>query len=80
MRYYGLAVALVLLGGGLFVLAGVLRLGFISQFLSRPVMDGFIFGLALFVAVKQLPKLFGIERETATRSRNSGSSCAISAT
>ena len=55
------AAALVLFCGGLFVLAGLLRLGFIAQFLSRPVMEGFVFGLAIFVTVKQLPKLFGIE-------------------
>ena len=38
------------------------RLGFITQFLSRPVMAGFVFGLAIFVTVSQLPKLFGIEK------------------
>jgi SulP family sulfate permease len=53
--------ALVLLCGALLLLAGLLRLGFIAQFLSRPVMEGFVFGLAIFVTVKQLPKLFGIE-------------------
>ena len=45
----------------MFLLAGVCRLGFIAQFLSRPVVAGFVFGLAIFVTVKQLPKLFGIE-------------------
>src|SRR5215831_12452762 len=58
------AAALVLFVGGLFLLAGFLRLGFIAQFLSRPVVEGFIFGLAIFVTVKQLPKLFGIEGGT----------------
>ena len=58
------AAALVLFCGGLFVLAGLLRLGFIAQFLSRPVMEGFVFGLAIFVTVKQLPRLFGIEPGT----------------
>ncbi len=56
------AALLVLICAGLFVLAGVLRLGFLCQFLSRPVMEGFVFGIAIFVAVKQLPKLFGIEK------------------
>jgi high affinity sulfate transporter 1 len=54
------AAALVLFCGGLFVIAGLLRLGFIAQFLSRPVVEGFVFGLAIFVIVKQLPKLFGL--------------------
>ena len=48
--------------GGLFLIAGLLRLGFVAQFLSRPVMEGFVFGLAIFVTVSQLPKLFGIEK------------------
>jgi sulfate permease, SulP family len=55
------AAAMVLFCGGLFLLAGVIRLGFIAQFLSRPVIEGFVFGLAIFVTVKQLPKLFGFE-------------------
>jgi sulfate permease, SulP family len=55
------AAAMVMLCGGLFLLAGFLRLGFVAQFLSKPVIEGFVFGLAIFVTVKQLPKLFGIE-------------------
>jgi MFS superfamily sulfate permease-like transporter len=46
----------------LFLCSGLLRLGFITQFLSRPVMEGFVFGLAIFVAVGQLPKLFGLAK------------------
>jgi MFS superfamily sulfate permease-like transporter len=38
------------------------RLGFITQFLSKPVMDGFVVGLAVFVAVGQLNKLFGVPK------------------
>jgi MFS superfamily sulfate permease-like transporter len=45
-----------------FLLAGLLRLGFIAQFLSVPVIEGFVFGLAIFVTVSQAPKLFGIEK------------------
>jgi sulfate permease, SulP family len=60
---YGAAAAvLVLFCGGLFLIAGFLRLGFVAQFLSRPVVEGFVFGLALFVTISQLPKLFGIEK------------------
>jgi SulP family sulfate permease len=60
--YVTLAAGLVLICGLLFLLAGFLRLGFIAQFLSKPVMEGFVFGLAIFVTVSQLPKLFGIEK------------------
>ena len=56
------AAVLVIFCGGLFLIAGLLRLGFVAQFLSRPVMEGFVFGLAIFVTVSQLPKLFGIEK------------------
>ena len=59
--YLANSAALVLFVGGLFLLAGICRLGFIAQFLSRPVVEGLVFGLAIFVTVKQLPKLFGIE-------------------
>ncbi len=58
--YIALAGGLVLVVGALFLLAGVLKLGFITNFISRPVMGGFIIGLAIYVAVKQLPKIFGL--------------------
>jgi sulfate permease, SulP family len=60
--YASLAAGFVILTGILFLAAGLFRLGFITQFLSRPVMEGFIFGLAIFVTVSQLPKLFGLKK------------------
>jgi MFS superfamily sulfate permease-like transporter len=45
-----------------FLAAGIARLGFITQFLSKPVMAGFVVGLAVFVTVGQLNKLFGVEK------------------
>jgi high affinity sulfate transporter 1 len=60
--YASLAAGLVLITGLLFVVAGVCRLGFVTQFLSRPVMEGFVFGLAIFVSISQLPKLLGLEK------------------
>jgi sulfate permease, SulP family len=60
--YLATAGALVIVLGGVFLLAGVAKLGFVSQFLSRPVMDGFVTGLAVFVAVGQLNKLFGVSK------------------
>ena len=56
------ASAFVLVVGIVFLIAGVARLGFITQFLSKPVMDGFVMGLAIFVAVGQLNKLFGVPK------------------
>jgi high affinity sulfate transporter 1 len=60
--YQAYASAFVLVVGVVFLLAGAARLGFITQFLSKPVMDGFVIGLALFVAVGQLNKLFGVPK------------------
>ena len=61
-QYAQYAAALVVLVGVLFLLAGLAKLGFIAQFLSQPVMEGFVFGLALFVGVGQLNKLFGVDK------------------
>ena len=60
--YQAYAAAFVLVTGLVFLLAGIARLGFVTQFLSKPVMDGFIVGLAAFVTVGQLNKLFGVEK------------------
>jgi MFS superfamily sulfate permease-like transporter len=57
-----LPAALIILVGAILIVAGLLRLGFVTQFLSRPVMAGFVFGLAIFVTVSQAPKIFGIEK------------------
>ncbi|QSQ25358.1 SulP family inorganic anion transporter [Pyxidicoccus parkwayensis] len=60
-RFVVLTAALALMAGLISVLAGVLRLGRIAQFFSSSVLTGFVFGLALIIALKQVPKLFGIE-------------------
>ena len=62
-RAVALASALALLTGGLTVLAGVGRLGFVADLISRPTMIGYLNGLALTIVVGQLPKLFGFSVE-----------------
>lgn len=62
LTYATYASAFVLVTGIVFLLAGVVKLGFITQFLSKPVMDGFVMGLAVFVAIGQLNKLFGLPK------------------
>jgi MFS superfamily sulfate permease-like transporter len=57
-----LTVTLGIVTGILAVVAGLLRLGFLANFISEPVLKGFIIGLALTIIVGQLPKLFGIEK------------------
>jgi high affinity sulfate transporter 1 len=53
----GLAIA----AGVAALLAGLLRLGFLANFISEPVLKGFIVGLALTIVIGQVPKLFGVE-------------------
>jgi len=51
---------LALLVGLILVLAGVLRLGFLANFISEPVLIGFKAGIGLVIVVDQVPKLLGI--------------------
>jgi high affinity sulfate transporter 1 len=57
-----LLVLLVLVVGIIFLLCGVVRLGFVIAFITHSVMTGFVFGLAIYIAVSQVPKLFGLSR------------------
>ena len=50
---------LVLFGGVCFLLAGFARLGSLSHLIARPVLRGYTFGLAIVIALKQLPHLGG---------------------
>lgn len=63
LRYAALAGLLALLVGLVLILAGSMRLGFVANLLSRPVLLGYQAGLALVVVVSQLPRLLGIEVE-----------------
>lgn len=55
-----MGVGMVLVAGIVFVLAGLLRLGAISQFIAKPVLRGFAIGLGLTIVVKQLPLAVGV--------------------
>ena len=50
---------LAILVGGTMILAGLARLGFVADLLSKPTQIGYMTGLALTILVGQLPKLFG---------------------
>jgi sulfate permease, SulP family len=54
------ALTLAFLSGGFLVLLGVLRLGFLANFLSHPVIAGFITASGILIAVSQLPHILGI--------------------
>ena len=55
-----LTAALAMTVGVLLLVAGVARLGFVADFLTKSVVTGFIFGLAITIVVGQLPKLLGV--------------------
>jgi high affinity sulfate transporter 1 len=54
---------LALVTGGLALVAGLLRFGFVANLIAEPVIKGFIIGLSLTIIVGQLPKVFGFEKE-----------------
>lgn len=60
MQLMTAAATLTGLVGLLLILASLLRLGFVANFISTPVLTGFKAGIALVIVLDQLPKLFGI--------------------
>ncbi|MBI4675191.1 MAG: SulP family inorganic anion transporter [Chloroflexi bacterium] len=62
-RYAALAALTAILIGVLAILGGVVRLGFITDFLSKPILVGYIAGTTLIVIASQSGKLFGITLE-----------------
>jgi high affinity sulfate transporter 1 len=65
-RAVALASVLAILTGLFCVLAGVLRAGFLTDLLSKPVRVGYMNGIALTVVVTQAPKLFGFSVNAAS--------------
>lgn len=57
--YTVLAAQLALMAGAVLLLCGLLRIGFIANFFSRPVMSGFTIGSSVVIALGQLPALLG---------------------
>ncbi len=64
-KFLALTSLLALVVGGLFLVFGLLRLGWMANFLSQPVLQGFTQGIALTVIVGQIPMVFGTEAEFA---------------
>jgi SulP family sulfate permease len=62
-RAVATASLLALLVGGFLAAAGLLRLGFIADFISSPVLAGFKAGMGLFIAASQLGKVLGVPVE-----------------
>jgi high affinity sulfate transporter 1 len=60
-EFLALTSLLALVVGVLFLLFGLLRLGWVANFLAQPVLQGFTQGIALIVIISQVPTLFGTE-------------------
>jgi high affinity sulfate transporter 1 len=61
-RYVELTTLIALVTAGILLLARILRLGFLADFLSRTVLVGFLTGVGVQVAVGQLHEMLGIEK------------------
>ncbi len=59
-----LAAMMAIVSGAALILAGVGRLGFVTELLSKPIRYGYMNGIALTVLISQLPKLMGFSIET----------------
>ncbi len=63
MRAITIASAMAVVSGTVCILAGLLKLGFVTELLSKPIRYGYMNGIALAVLISQLPKLFGFSIE-----------------
>jgi high affinity sulfate transporter 1 len=70
IRAVTLASMMAIVSGTVCILAGIVRLGFVTELLSKPIRYGYMNGIALTVLISQLPKLFGFSIETAGPLRN----------
>ena len=61
--YWLIAITLAFLSGAILLVMGLLRLGFLAQFLSHPVISGFISASGILIAASQLKTILGIKAE-----------------
>ncbi|QVW26061.1 sulfate permease [Pseudomonas hormoni] len=69
-RAIALAGMMAIVSGTVCILAGIARLGFVTELLSKPIRYGYMNGIALTVLISQLPKFFGFSIETDGPLRN----------
>jgi high affinity sulfate transporter 1 len=60
-NYAVMAMAQAIISGVLFIAAAVFKLGFLATFLSKPILVGFVGGLALDIMVSQVAKMLGVK-------------------
>ena len=63
-RAIALAAAMAIVSGVVCIIAGIARLGFITELLSKPIRYGYMNGIALAVLISQIPKAFGFKIES----------------
>ncbi len=63
-RAIALAGMMAVVSGLVCIVAGLMRLGFITELLSKPIRYGYMNGIALTVLISQLPKLLGVSIES----------------
>jgi sulfate permease, SulP family len=59
-RAVAVTVALAILSGLVLIAAGLLRIGWVAEFLSKPIISGFVFGLSIVIIIGEVPTLLGI--------------------
>jgi high affinity sulfate transporter 1 len=64
LRAATLAAMMAIVSGTVCILAGIARLGFVTELLSKPIRYGYMNGIALTVLISQLPTLFGFSIES----------------
>lgn len=62
-QYWAFAITLAFMSGLILLLMGLMRLGFLANFLSHPVISGFISASGLLIATSQLKTLMGIKAD-----------------
>lgn len=60
-EYLAVAILLALISGLMLLVMGLLRLGFVANFLSHPVISGFITASGILIAISQLKHIFGVK-------------------
>ena len=59
-QYYALVAATAVVTGLLVLAVGLLKLGWLADFLSAPIVAGFLSGIGIIIIVHQLPRVFGV--------------------
>jgi MFS superfamily sulfate permease-like transporter len=65
-EYVGLAAALALLVGAFLIAGGAIRLGWIADLLSKPVITGFLAGISIHIVLSQAPSVLGVPNISGT--------------